>query len=200
MALATTTDYQTLTGQTLDDDETRRVADLLDMASEVVLANAHGQLIVSDTYTDVTLYGHEGVFLFPQRPVTAVAAVEVDGVTFTSDDYRWTPGGNGRPAELIKRVSGRDVQWGWHEATVTYTAGWAEVPAQIKAAVVAVVNGVYRGSTDTLYTSTAGGAPMPEYPAPNLNLLAMKVTPAVQAVIDSVCKVRKPASVAVGRG
>ena len=199
-ALATTADYEALTGQNLDDAELVRVSRLLDLASEAVLAGAHGQNITSQAYTGATLYGHEGVFLFPQRPVTAVASVVVNGTTYTSDEYRFTPGGDRRPAELIKRVAGRDVGWGWHEATVTYTAGWVDVPAQIIAATVAVARGAYMGSADTVLTATAAGALVPEYPASNLNLTAMKLTPAVQAVVDQVCGVRAPSSVELVRG
>jgi len=199
-ALATTADYEALTGQTLDDAELVRVSRLLELASEAVLARAHGQNITSRTYTDATLYGHEGAFLFPQRPVTAVASVEVNGTTYTSDDYRFTPGGDRRPAQLIRRVSGRDAAWGWHEATVTYTAGWETVPAQIIAATVAVARGAYMGSADTVLTATAAGALVPEYPGSNLNLVAMKLTPAVQAVVDQVCGVRAPSSVELIRG
>lgn len=199
-ALATTADYEALTGQTLDDAELVRVSRLLDLASEAVVAGAHGQNIESQTYTAATLYGHEGVFLFPQRPVTAVSSVVVNGTTYTSDEYRFTPGGDRRPAMLIKRVSGRDVQWGWHEATVTYTAGWTTIPAQIIAATVAVARGAYMGSADTVLTATAAGALVPEYPASNLNLTAMKLTPAVQAVVDQVCGVRAPSSVEISRG
>lgn len=199
-ALASTTDYETLTGQHLDDAEVTRVGDLLEMASEAVLAGAHGQNITSQTYTDATLYVHEGRFLFPQRPVTAVSSVVVDGTTYTTDDYRWIPGGDGRPAELIYRVSGYDRPWPYHEAVVTYTAGWATVPFPLRAAVVAMASGAYRGSTNTVITTTAGGAPIPEYPAINIALTALKLTPAVQAVIDTWCKVRLPASVEVSRG
>lgn len=212
-ALASTTDYEALTGQTLDDAELARVSRLLELASDAVLAGAHGQLIESTVYEDATLYNHEGAFYFPQRPVTAVASVEVGGVTYSAGDYRFTSGGNGRPAMLIRRVSGYDARWGWHdgsarpyygvgseEATVTYTAGWATVPAQIIAAVVAVARGAYMGSADTVLTATAAGAFVPEYPGSNLNLVAMKLTPAVQAVVDQLCKVRPPGSVEIGRG
>lgn len=199
-SLASTADYEAFTGQNLDKAEIWRVQFLLDAASEAVLARAHDQNIVSQTYTDATLYGYEGAFIFPQRPVTEVTSVEVNGSVYTDDDYRFTPGGNRRPALLIRRVAGRDMPWCWHEATVTYTAGWETTPAQIKAAVVAVASGAYRGSIDTVVSSTAGGAPVAEYPAQNLNLLAMKVTPAVQAVIDQICGVRRPASVEIGRG
>lgn len=199
-ALASTADYEALTGQHLDEAEVARVESLLDMASEAVLAGAHGQVILETEYTDATLYGFEGAFVFPQRPVTAVDEVTVDGITYTADDYRFTAGGDGRMALLVRRENDADVPWNHHEATVTYTAGWAAVPAPIKAATVAVASGVYRGSVDTVITSTAGGAPIPNYPAVNLALTAMKITPAVQAVLDRWCKVRPHASVQVGRG
>lgn len=200
MTLATTTDFEVITGQTLADGEQVRVARLLELAEGLVLAGAHGQNITSQTYTDATLYGHEGAFLFPQRPVSAVSAVEVDGVTYTSDDYRFTPGGDRRPALLIKRVSGADVPWGWHEATVTYTAGWTAVPAAIVTAVVATAKGIYQGSAATVTHETAAGSYVETYPSNSLALLAGKLPPATQKVLDRLCGVRHPASVEIQRG
>lgn len=200
MALATTADYEAITGQTLDDGELVRVARLLELASEAVLAGAHEQNITSQTYTAATLYNHEGVFVFPQRPVTAVSSVVVNGVTYTADEYRFTEGGNGRPALLIRRVSGFDARWHWHEATATYTAGWETTPAQIVSAVVATAKGIYQGSAMTVQHETAAGSYVETYPSNTLALLAGKLPPATQKVLDDLCGVRRPASVEVGRG
>lgn len=197
MALATTADYEALAGQTLDDAETARVTLLLDAASEAVLAGANGQLIIEDTYTDVTIYNRDGRFWFPQRPVTDVASVEVDGVTLTEDDdYRWTSGGNGRPALLIRRVDGRDSQWTYPEAVVTYTAGWATVPWPIRAAVVATVKQVYQASAATPQTQvTPSGAFGTTYPQTNLDTLPMRLLPSTRKVINEWTKVAAGQSV-----
>lgn len=211
-ALATTADYEALTGQTLDAAELVRVSRLLDLASEAVLAGAHGQNILRATYTGVVVYPVDGAVFLPQRPVTAVSSVAVNGVALTSGAFRFTPGGNRRPAILTRWSGGVHVPWSYSASvngysrcappaiTVTYTAGWDAIPAQIIAATVAVARGAYMGSADTVLTATAAGALVPEYPASNLNLTAMKLTPAVQAVVDQVCGVRAPSSVAVVRG
>lgn len=200
VALASTDDYEAITGS-LETPDLARVRRLLELASEAVLARAHGQNIVEDTYEDVTLYNSDGRFYFPQRPVTAVASVVVDGVTLTAGtDYRFTSGGDGRAAALIRRVNGRDSSWLCHEATVTYTAGWATVPAQIIGAVVATAHGVYNGSDATLQTVTPEGQAIQSFPSVVLAPLAMKLQPAVQEVIDGMCKVNGPASVEIVRG
>jgi len=96
-------DYRTTTGQVVAPEEAARVQDLLDASWEELLIGANGQNLVTTTYTAATLYNRDGRFWFPQRPVTAVSSVVVDGVTLTvNTDYRWEAGGNGRPGLLIR--------------------------------------------------------------------------------------------------
>jgi hypothetical protein len=160
MALATTTHYTAITGQTLDEALTARVETLLDLASGVVVAAAGGQAIESATYTDEIIRPWEGIGYFTQRPVTAVTSVSwvVGGAApldLTADaDYRFQPGGYRRPARLIRVVGGADSYWsnpstyadpelalttGESYLLATYTAGYATVPAQIVGLVVALV-------------------------------------------------------------
>lgn len=142
MALASITDFEVMTGTPVGTDKLFRVGELLDMASDAVLAGAHGQTIVQGT-TTMTVYPVEGVAYLPQRPVTAVAAVVADGLTLTAGtQYRFTTGGNRHAARLIRRCDGYDTLWRARELVVTYTHGWPVVPGQIRAAVCAMVKAV----------------------------------------------------------
>lgn len=200
VALASIDYYEAITGS-LETPDPARLRILLELAEGAVLAGAHGQNIVEQEYEDATLYNSDGRFYFPQRPVTDVASVVVDGVTLAAGtDYRFTSGGDGRAAALIRRVNGRDSWWACAEATVTYTAGWATVPAQIIGAVVATAHGIYNGSDATTQTITPEGQAIPSFPAVVLAPLAMKLQPAVQQVIDGMCKVKGPASVEIVSG
>lgn len=197
MALVSIDDYETITGQPVDN--AAQVDALLDIASDAVLAGAHGQNILEDTYEDVTVYNHAGRFQLPQRPVTAVASVTVSGVELDASEYRFTPGGDRRPAELIRRVGGFDSTWSTEEATVTYTAGWAAVPGQIKAAVVAMVEGrIAAGGGQVLASETLGGH-SETYAAPT-QTTDMLVTPSTQKILDRLCGVNRNQTVGVRGG
>ena len=198
-ALAGIDEYEAGTGS-LETPDPARIRLLLGWASDAVLARAHGQNIISQTYEDAVLYNYDGRFYFPQRPVTAVASVVVDGETIDPTGYRFTSGGNGRPALLIRRSEGRDSTWGCPEATVTYTAGWDPIPGQLVAAVVATAHGTVNGSDATIQSITPEGQAIPSYPSAVLASLTMKLQPSVCAVIDALCKVDGPASVEIGRG
>jgi hypothetical protein len=135
MVLATLDDYEEILGVTAANPD--QVERLLSIASAAVLAHAHGQEIVENT-TTATLQPSGGVVRFPQRPVTAVSAVTYDGASRTSGtDYRWTAGGDGQPAYLVRVVNGLDDYWAG-PVTVTYTHGWAtaDIPEPVKVAVV----------------------------------------------------------------
>jgi len=197
--LASIDDYEALTGS-LETPDVARVRRLLELASDAVLARAHGQNIISQDYEDVVLYNHDGRFWFPQRPVTEVASVVVDGETIDPSGYRFTPGGDGRPALLIRRCEGRDASWHCPEATATFTAGWTPIHGQLVAAVVATAHGAYNGSDATTQTVTPDGQAISSFPSVSLAALTMKLQPSVCKVIDDLCKVDGPASVELGRG
>lgn len=78
---------------------------------------------VSET---ITLDGVHGQWLFlPQRPVTAVASVVVDGTTLVADDdYRWSADGT------LYRVA---ATWAAYPRgiSVTYTHGYATIPEDV---------------------------------------------------------------------
>lgn len=196
-ALASIDDYTAITGQAPSSAETSRLNRLLEAASESVLAGAHGQNIVSTVYTAQTVYNRDGRFWLPQRPVTAVASVVVDGVTLThGTHYRWTPGGDGRPALIIRRVSGVDSVWNTAEASVTYTAGWATVPWPIRAAVCVTAKQVFQGSAMSPYGAVSPSGDFGEtYPASMLDHLPMRLLPSTRKVIDEWTMVDRASSV-----
>jgi hypothetical protein len=194
VVLASIDDYAAVTGSYPADEG--RVHRLLELASDAVLAGAHGQQIVSGTVTS-TVRPWEGVAYLPQRPMTAVASVVADGATVDPSEYRWEPGGNRRPALLIRREDGRDVWWPMGELTVEYTAGWVVVPGQIVAAVVAMVVGTMTaGGGPAVTQEGAGPFQMSFAPgqSPDLSL-----TRSTRRLLDQLCGVDGPSSVPVHR-
>jgi len=195
-------DYRTTTGQVVAPEEAARVQDLLDASWEELLIGANGQNLVTTTYTAATLYNRDGRFWFPQRPVTAVSSVVVDGVTLTvNTDYRWEAGGNGRPGLLIRRVNGYDSVWTDAEATVTYVAGWATLPGPLRGVVCTMAKRSYQGSTATPFVEvTPSGAFGESYPQSRIDDLPPHLTPALQKQVDRWTKVRGYGSVEMRRG
>jgi hypothetical protein len=215
--LASTADFEAITGQTLDGPTTARVLRLLEFASDAVLASAHGQTIAQATTTDV-LRASEGVFYFPQRPVDPTSVVMVmNDITVDPSMYRVEPGGYGHPAKLIRRFYGGDYRWGqvagfpWDqfpgrypyvgrrpeaEATVTYTHGWDPVPGQLVAAVVAMANGVFtgRGGGQEVRSQAAGSFSETLTAPQTANFAILADT---QAIIDRLCKVKPGPNVPV---
>jgi hypothetical protein len=96
-SLVTQTELETLLGETLDAD----VAALLLNTASGVVRGVVGQELSAVTDDVLSIMGTTSVWLLlPQRPVTAVAAVELDGAALTSGtDYKrfgsrlWRAGG-----------------------------------------------------------------------------------------------------------
>lgn len=194
--LASVADYEAVTGVTVGEDS-GRIERLLALASSAVLAEAHDQEIVAATDTVETIYPYEGVGRFSQRPVTDVTSVVVDGDTLTEDtDYRWTAGGNRRPAYLIARSNGYDVAWTVQEITVTYDHGWSTVPAQIVLAVVNMVKGVVDlGGGPEVSSKTSG--PFSVSFVEGTQVTDLRVTGPTKSILDRLCGVYGPTSVPV---
>lgn len=203
MPLASTTQYEAITGQTSD----ARVEALLDLASAAVVDAAGGQQIASGTVTAEVIRPWMGIGHFAQRPVTAVASVAwnipgVSAVTLSAADYRWESGGHGRPARLIRQVAGVDALWSgtdvlWPSGvvasgaiastlTVTYTAGWATVPAQIVSLVVSMVKNVIDTAGGPTATTETLGAASFSYDGAQLPPGAFLLTDAQQAMLDGL--------------
>lgn len=218
MTLASTTDYETITGTTLDGATETRVAALLAMAESAVLAAAHGQNIASTVYTDVMVRPTNGELYLPQRPVTAVASVatvDSNGTVTTlvaNTDYRWEPGGHGRPARIVRRRLGRDSFWGtvanpvgWingdeAEVKVTYTAGWDPVPASIVGICVAMARDSMTNSGGPAVTAEALGDASLSYDRSALRPAPMGLTVADLSVIEELTCVKKPSGVSIPTG
>lgn len=203
-------DYEAITGLVVaGTDSEARVQALLDRAWSAVLTEANGQAIISTTYTDVPLIPFEGVAYLPQRPVTDVASVTLNGDELTADtDYRWVAGGNGRPAKLIRRFGGIDSYWqtlaGFPgitsppgEVVVTYTAGWETLPAAIEGIVIAMTRAAFdNGGSDGVVSETTGPFSA-TYDAPRSG--AMRLSDADKAEIAAICGIRGPSSVQIVR-
>lgn len=66
-----------------------------------------------------------------RRPVVSIVSVTEDGVALTADDYRLDPGA----ALLQRRASGHRRAWrACVDIEISYTAGWAIVPDDLKLA------------------------------------------------------------------
>jgi hypothetical protein len=78
----------------------------------------------------------------PQRPVTAVAAVSINGTALTANvDWAWD---GASPKIVLSRVPyTANVFQTWPNAVVTYTAGWSTVPDDVKGIVAAVAGRAY---------------------------------------------------------
>lgn len=198
-ALATIADYEAITGTTVASGaETTRVTRLLDLASSAVLAGAHGQLIAQNTTTSLVVQPYEGIAYLPQRPIISITTVVYEGATLTTGtDYRHEPGGNGRPAKLVRRCNGHDASW-LCDLTVTYIHGWAEVPGQIIGAVVAMVKSTIDNDGGSEATSETAGPYSESWDNPQQAGFAL-----TESTADMVCaltSVKAPTSVPVGIG
>lgn len=193
--LASVADYEVVTGVTVGEDSTR-IERLLELASGAVLDEAHGQLIVAGESTE-TVRPYEGVGRLSQRPVTDVTSVVVEGVTLTEgDDYRWTPGGDRRPAYLIRVVNGRDAAWWDCELTVVYEHGWTEVPSRIVVAVINMAKGVYDLAGGGEVASKTSG-PFSVSFVEGTQTADMRVAGPVKSLLDQLCGIPGPTSVPV---
>lgn len=125
MAFATVSDFATFIGRDLTAADTATASQALDLATGYIQART-GQTISSATET-VTLDGiGYGLLALPEIPVTAVASVVVEGLTWVNDtDYYWTRKG------IIRQ---RRRWWGYRprSVVVTYTHGYSTIPEDIR--------------------------------------------------------------------
>lgn len=197
--LASVEDFKMITGLTDEQIDNDRVTGLLGLASSAILPFCHGQEILEGTSTDVTVYNYEGVFLLPQRPVTAVTSVTVDGELIDPELYRWTPGGNRKPAKLIRRVSGVDSYWLCAEAVVDYAHGTETAPGTVVACVVSMVKHLIdTGGGPRALQRTEG--PFSASFADEGHSAAMAVPGPVKSTLDRVFGLDGYASVPILRG
>lgn len=69
------------------------------------------------------------VILLPSLHVTAIASITRDGVSLATDDYDWSANGI---------VTTRQGGWSGRSVVVTFTHGYASVPAEVTAVVQAI--------------------------------------------------------------
>lgn len=144
--LATATELAALLQRDLD---TSSATQAVAQASAIVRRHCK-QNIDSQTYTSVKLpiepLDHTWAVALPQRPVTAVSAVSVNGTPYVADtDYAWN--GFAPYIRLAKRTWTTAAFQDEPVATVTYTAGFAVVPEDVKAVVLAVAARIYDNPT-----------------------------------------------------
>lgn len=134
MSLATIADLEAVLHQDIADNDPYALA-ALEQASAVV-ENYLGQPVELVEDDEIVLDGSgTKVLLLPAFPVTEVTSVLVDGDALDGDDYEWSKTG-----ELRRRGS-------WPAALrsveVTYSHGYAAVPAVIVAVVSALAGRIY---------------------------------------------------------
>jgi hypothetical protein len=220
MALATISNYEIITGQTVASGDEPRIEALLEMASDAIINGAHGQLIAEATSIDVELRPHAGVCYFPQRPVVAVESVAIVNADGTEealtegDDYRWTPGGDRRPAKLIRRRFGRDDWWGSVTdnsvigevsmaepvVKVTYTHGWNPAPGPIIGTVCAMVRAMVSSGGGPAMQQTSVGPFSGTVADGEAQSPSMELTGSAQRMLDRWCGVSGPTSAPVLKG
>lgn len=119
----------------------------LDLASDIIRGYVRSH--ISSATETAEFDGISGdVFELPQRPVTAVTAVEItdrmgNTVVVSSSDWTWTRGGKLRRILYTTTLPAgwsADSGWGGPDATVTvtYTHGLAAVPGDVKAIALAL--------------------------------------------------------------
>jgi hypothetical protein len=107
-----------------------------------VITGYTNQLIESATYTHLLPINADRTLRLPQRPVTAVTSVTVDGSALTVDtDWDWN--GYGDLIVLDGWSPSNEDEW---QATVVYTAGHATVPDDITAVALSVAGRLFNAT------------------------------------------------------
>lgn len=197
VALASIDDYAVITGAYPAD--TVRVTRLIEMASDAVLAGAHGQQIVSAAF-EATVTPYEGVAYLPQRPVTAITSVTLNGATVAPSLYRLRPGGHRRPATLTYlTTAGAPRPWGCGELIVSGVAGWDPVPGQIVAMVVSIAHGAVESGGSAGVVGEGTGPFRVELDRDHVQAPDMSLSASSQRILDRLCGVDRHSSLPILR-
>jgi hypothetical protein len=144
MTLATLPQLEDHLGVRFDADEELTGLQALEGATGVIQAYTRQTIeaVTGDVFTTSEVCNP--LFL-PQRPVTAVSAVVVDGVTVTSGYYAWNP--FGRLYHLYQ--SRWSYAWPGSTIAVTYNHGYAVIPADVRMVCLAVAGRLIENPTES---------------------------------------------------
>lgn len=131
-SLASVVDVETVSGQPVAFTDEARVQRLLDLASDVVRAFT-GQTFDFVTNDMVIVRVGDGDLILPQRPVTAVTSVTINGAALNVAEYRWNS--TGRLYRMPFGWFGYELPWYGLEASVTYSHGYLSPPDWLAAIV-----------------------------------------------------------------
>lgn len=138
MALFDLTDLAAYLQQDID---TATATVVRTMATGIVTGYTN-QLIETATYTHLLPISAACTIRIPQRPVTAVTSVTVDGTALTSGT-EWDWDGYSDTIALDGWSPDNEDEW---QATVVYTAGYATVPDDITAVALDLAGQLYSRS------------------------------------------------------
>lgn len=153
--LVSTSDLSTFLGRSLD---ATRAASAVALSSGLVRGYTR-QYLTQRTLTSTLLLvdtGPQGYRInFPQRPVTAVSSISIWGTAlFSGDDYAWDLVSPWVDIPILpEQPTGVDVLAMPPRATVTYQAGFAALPADIKAVALACSARLYENPRGLRYRS-----------------------------------------------
>lgn len=163
--LVTTSDLGTFLGRSLD---ATRAAAAVSLSSGLIRGYTRQWLSLRTLTANLLLVdtGPQGYRInFPQRPLIAVTSVSIWGTALVSgDDYAWDGVSPWVDIPILpEQPTGVDVLAMPPRATVTYQAGYATLPADIKAVALACAGRVYenprglRSRSIGDYSETYGG-------------------------------------------
>lgn len=148
----------------------------LEIASSVV--RAYCGHTISQTVDDTVVLDGSGttLLLLPGAPISTVTSVSVDDEALDGEDWRWSSQG------FILRIDGSVFPNTPRAIEVTYTHGWAEVPAAIIGVVLSLAGRMLDGSAGIKQESLGSYSVTYASPGPTLqaaetmNLDPFKVT------------------------
>lgn len=128
-ALATVVELETHMQIDLDVDAEASAAQALDIASEAIRTEAHQTIteVIADSLTCWVDWRH--VLWLPERPVTNVTSITVDGVLVDSSTYAWL--GSGEVRFSAAPTASTTSTW-LRQAVIVYDHGWATAPDDLK--------------------------------------------------------------------
>lgn len=159
-ALATIADVEAVSRPVPSGDESR-VERLIQMVSArvVTYTGQTFEVVADDT---VTMVPHDGVVRLPQRPVTAVASVTVNGALLAPATYAWSA--NGYLTRVVPGYGWDDDYptnpelWGRAPLTAVYSHGAVDVPDDIAMVVAERVAAIYLASPEAALGGAGGVA------------------------------------------